>query len=332
MKAAHIRVLVFSIAALVVLGASAATFASWWETRNFVAPGPSVSETIVFIEPGTSLTGIANELETAGAVDDAFLFRLGIARRDGATSLRAGEYAVPPRASMAGIFAILREGRVVQHPITIAEGLTSAQAVRVINANPVLTGDAVEAPAEGALLPETYLFERGTTRAQMLARMMDAPRQLLGMLWDNRAPNLPFDTPEEAINLASIVEKETSIPAERSRIAAVFVNRLRAGMRLESDPTIIYGLTGGEPLGHGLRVSELERPNPYSTYQIDGLPPTPICNPGRAAIAAVLNPPETNERFFVADGTGGHAFAETAAQHARNVAQWRVIERQSGAE
>jgi UPF0755 protein len=193
--------------------------------------------------------------------------------------------------------------------------------------DPILIGEAEEVPPEGSLLPETYLFERGTTRQQIIERMRQSQVDLLAELWPTRNPDLPFDTMEDAIILASIVEKETSLASERPRIASVFVNRLRIGMRLESDPTIIYGLTGGEPLGRGLRVSEIEAPNEYSTYQIDRFPPTPICNPGRDAIAAVLNPPDGDELYFVADGTGGHAFARTYNEHLRNVAAWRRMER-----
>ena len=319
----------FVVLALVVLATFCMAVASYLEARAFAAPGPAATQTVLVIAPGTSLGGIANHLEAEGVVRHAMLFRLGVMRRGGAVALRAGEYAIPAQASMAGIYDMVLQGRTIQHRITVAEGLTSAQAVRLINADPVLIGEPVEAPPQGTLLPETYLFERGTRREEILQRMAMAQQELLDKLWLTRADGLPFDTPEQAIILASIVEKETGIAEERRRIAAVFVNRLRSGMRLESDPTIIYGLTGGEPLGHGLRVSEIAAPNPYSTYQIDGLPPTPICNPGSEAIAAVLDPLETDERFFVADGTGGHAFASTLNEHTRNVAAWRAIERQN---
>jgi UPF0755 protein len=248
-------------------------------------------------------------------------------RRNQTTSLKAGEYAFPAGASMAAVMDMLVRHDVLLHRITVAEGLTSDMIVALVNADPVLEGPATVAP-EGSLLPETYMFERGTTRAEILRRMREAQERVIAELWPGRKEGLPFQTVEDAIKLASIVEKETGLVAERPRIAAVFVNRLRSGMRLESDPTIIYGLTKGVPLGHPLRQSELATPNPYSTYQIDGLPPTPICNPGRDSIAAVLNPPESNDLFFVADGTGGHAFARTNAEHERNVANWRRIERE----
>jgi UPF0755 protein len=233
---------------------------------------------------------------------------------------------------MAEVLGKIRRGEVVRHMVTVPEGATSAQALAILMRHPVLTGTAA-VPPEGALLPETYDIQRGDDRAAVLKRMMAARDKALAELWANRQQGLPVKTPEEAVILASIVEKETGIASERPRVAAVFVNRLRRGMRLESDPTIIYGLSRGEPLldasgrRRGLRRSELDRPNPYSTYQIDGLPPTPIANPGLEALRAVLNPPETNELFFVADGAGGHVFAPTFEQHLRNVARWREIER-----
>jgi UPF0755 protein len=300
-----------------------------WEEGNFAAPGPLAGEKIVIVEPGASLRVIADRFERDGIVTSAFFFRIGVARRGQAAGLQAGEYAVPPRISMAQAMALLLSGKVVEHRITVPEGLTSKAAFDIVMADPVLTGEVGAAPPEGSLLPETYVFRRGTTRAEMLARMRKAQEGLLAELWGKRKEGLPFATPEEAVNLASIVEKETGLPAERPRIAAIFVNRLKRGMKLQSDPTIIYGLTGGAPLGHPLRQSELAKENPYSTYQIDGLPPTPISIPGRDAIVAVLNPPDSEELFFVADGSGGHAFAKTAAGHARNVARLRRLEREA---
>jgi UPF0755 protein len=278
------------------------------------------------VRPGSGTGTIASVLSEAGVIDRPLLFRIGVRLRDRATELKAGEYAFPAGASMAQVMDMLVQHEVVMHRITIAEGLTSDTALAIVNADLVLEGTPVSA-TEGSLLPETYLFERGTTRAELVARMRQARETLVAELWPKRKEGLPIRSIEEAITLASIVEKETALPAERPRIAAVFVNRLRVGMRLESDPTTIYGLTKGAPLGHPLRQSELDTPNPYSTYQIAGLPPTPICNPGRDSIAAVLNPPDSDDLFFVADGTGGHVFARTGAEHARNVARWRQIER-----
>ena len=315
------------LVALVVLLAGSAFLAARWENQNFAAPGPLSSEKVVVIAQGSSLRAIAERLEREGIVADAFLFRIGVMRRGEAVALQAGEYAFPAHTSMAGTLALIVSGKVVEHRITVAEGLTSEAALEVVMADTVLMGEAGPAPAEGSLLPETYIFPRGTTRADMLARMRKAQETLLAELWPKRKAGLPFATPEEALKLASIVEKETGVASERPRIAAIFVNRLKSGMKLESDPTIIYGLTKGAPLGHALRQSELAKDNPFSTYQIAGLPPTPICNPGRDAIAAVLNPPDSQELFFVADGSGGHVFAKTGAEHARNVAKLRQIER-----
>jgi UPF0755 protein len=219
-------------------------------------------------------------------------------------------------------------GKSILHKLTAPEGKTTKQILALVAAHEVLVGDITMAPAEGALLPETYSFTRGETRDELIADMMRARDAVLDELWEKRANDLPIMTKDEAIILASIVEKETGVASERPLIAAVFVNRLRRGMRLQSDPTIIYGLTGGEPLGRGLRKSELERETPYNTYLISGLPPTPIANPGRASIEAVLDPAESDYLFFVADGTGGHVFAATLEEHNRNVVKWRQIERQ----
>ncbi|MGE0408199.1 MAG: endolytic transglycosylase MltG, partial [Amphiplicatus sp.] len=241
----------------------------------------------------------------------------------------AGEYRLPAGASLFDVIELLVEGKSILHYFTAPEGRTTAQILRLIEDNDVLIGNITLTPHEGELLPETYAFTRGEDRDDMIRRMMKAQDALLDSLWEARALELPFTTREEAVILASIVEKETGKPDERARIAAVFVNRLKRGMRLESDPTIIYGLTGGEPLGRGLRMSELRKETPYNTYVIRGLPPTPIANPGRASIEAVLNPLETDELFFVADGAGGHAFAATVAEHNRNVAKWRRAEREA---
>jgi UPF0755 protein len=320
-----------AVVLLAALGAALTWCAFWLEARNFIALGPAQSETVVLIKSGTGVSGIARQLASSGAISEAILFELGVRRRGEGGALKAGEYAFPAHASMASILDMLVKGKVIIHRLTIAEGLTSAMAVALIAKDDVLTGETPPEPREGSLLPETYLFERGTTRAELLARMQKAQSAVLDRLWATREAGSPLQTREQAIILASIVEKETAIPSERGHIARVFLNRLQMGIRLESDPTIIYGLTKGVPLGHGLRQSELATPNPYSTYQIDGLPPGPICNPGRDAIAAVLNPPVSDDLYFVADGNGGHVFAATLAEHNRNVARWRQIERERGA-
>ncbi len=325
-----VKHLIVGFVIVVIAGVALLSGALRYEETKFAAQGPAEIETIVTVVPGTPLSGIAEQLEHSGIVEDAFMFRIGVIRRQAATELKAGEYLFPANASMARVMEMLRNHEALQHRITIAEGLTSNMAAAIVRDDPILTGPLDEVPPEGSLLPETYLFERGTTRQQMIEHMRQAQENLLAELWPARDPELPFETMEEAIILASIVEKETSLASERRRIASVFVNRLRIGMRLESDPTIIYGLNGGEPLGRGLRVSELEAPNPYNTYQIDRFPPTPISNPGRDAIAAVLNPPEGDDLYFVADGSGGHAFARSYNEHLRNVAALRRLER-SGA-
>lgn len=326
------------LAALVLVGllitaaiSGAAVF--YIAKAQFEQSGPNpvetgAAETIFAVPKGTGVAQIANNLERDNLITNALLFRLGVRLYGADQQLKAGEYAIPANASMHEIMEILREGKAIMHKLTVAEGLTSAQAMRLVEAHDILKGGMPDTPAEGSILPETYLFPRGTTRAELVAQMQDHASELIDKLWPTRADDLPFKTKEEALILASIVEKETGIAEERPQVAAVFINRLKRGMRLESDPTIIYGLTGGEPLGRGLRRSELDKPNPYSTYQIDGLPPTPIANPGRDSIVAVLNPPETKDLYFVADGSGGHAFATNYRDHQRNVAKWRKVERE----
>jgi UPF0755 protein len=299
--------------------------AAWWEERYFQQPGPALSENTLVVTSGSGLRVIANALEQAGVVENALLFRAGVIRRGKIAQLKAGEYVFPAHASEAMVMDMLVSHKVAEHRITIAEGLTSEAAVALVTADPILTGPVTVTP-EGSLLPETYLFERGTTRADILDRMHKAQAALLAQEWPKRKEGLPFTTPEDALKLASIVEKETGVASERPRIAAVFINRINKGMKLESDPTIIYGLSRGVPLGHPLRQSELATPNPYSTYQIEGLPPTPICNPGRDAILAVLHPAESDDLYFVADGTGGHVFAGSLADHQKNVARWRRLQ------
>ena len=302
-----------------------------WVYAGFTAPGPVAphgSETVVLIKSGTGLHGVAQTLADAGVVLKPDIFQFGVRLHDETSALKAGEYAIPSHASMYDIMNILIAGRSIEHKLTVAEGLTSQMAYDLVKDDPVLTGDAGPLPPEGVLLPETYLFSRGATRGEIVADMQKAQRDLLDELWAKRAPNLPIKSKEEAVILASIVEKETALPAERPHIASVFVNRLRLGMKLQSDPTIIYGITKGYPLGRRIRQSEIDRATPYNTYAIAGLPPQPICNPGKDSIAAVLNPADTEDLYFVADGSGGHVFAATAAEQAKNVAQWRKIEKE----
>lgn len=316
------------LAVLALLAVVAAGAGAYWGWREATRPGPLAQSAVILLKPGTSVAGIATELRYAGAIRNEKVFVAAVRIRDEAAGLKAGEYEIPAGASIVDIIDLLVEGKSTLHRLTAPEGKTTKQILALIAADDVLEGDITLSPGEGDLLPETYAFMRGETRDGLIADMMKAQDEVMAELWDKRANDLPFSSQAEAITLASIVEKETAVADERARIAAVFVNRLRRGMRLQSDPTIIYGLTGGEPLGRGLRQSELEQATPYNTYIIVGLPPTPIANPGRAAIEAVLNPADTDDLFFVADGSGGHAFAPTLEEHNRNVARWRRIERQ----
>ena len=275
--------------------------------------------------PGSGVAKIADVLAKAHVIRWRAAFIVMAEATGAASRLKAGEYVFPSGAKLSAVIDTIAHGRVVRRAVTIPEGLTSKAAAAVIDAEPALVGDAPVAP-EGALLPETYDVKRGETRADVVTRMRSARDKALADLWANRAPGLPYATPEQAVTLASIVEKETAKPSERPRIAAIFVHRLQKGMRLESDPTIIYGLTGGIPLGHGLRVSELASATPYNTYKVAGLPPTPIGNPGRASLEAALHPAPGGDLYFVADGTGGHVFSDNYADHLRNVAKWRAIE------
>jgi len=297
----------------------------------YYGPGPGARQgdrTVVTLASGSGVSAIAAQLKAAGVIRSTDLFKAAATFTGADRKLRAGEYEVPSGTSLAGVLNLLVEGRVVRHFVTLPEGWSSAQAVDILAKEPVLTGTVETTPEEGSLWPDTYEVSRGDTRQSVIDRMQRAAKENLRLLWAQRGPGTVARNPEEAVILASIVEKETGLAAERPRVAAVFSNRLRQGMRLESDPTIVYGLTQGRPLGRGIRRSELQRQTPWNTYQIDGLPPTPIANPGKEALEAVLNPPADPALFFVADGSGGHVFAVTYEEHLRNVARWRQIERQ----
>ncbi len=322
------RILIMLLGAAAVIGAALLIFALW-SIWAFKGPGPTArtgSSTDVVLRQGASLPEIASALGRVHVIGSPPLFMAAAQLTGDARHLKAGEYDFPSRSSMQRVLTTIIAGDVVRHPVTIPEGVTSETATAILMRAPFLVGVAPVAP-EGAILPETYEVQRGEDRSAVLQRMMNARDTLLASLWARRRSDLPFLTAEEAVILGSIVEKETALPDERPRIAAVFVNRLQKGMRLESDPTVIYGLTGGRPLGHGLRASELAEPTPYNTYLIAGLPPTPIGNPGRASLAAVLDPPRTNEMYFVADGGGGHVFSVSLDEHLRNVARWRALEK-----
>lgn len=297
---------------------------------RFIEGGPLAETRTILIKEGSSLQRIAEQLAAAGVVDSELIFRAGVRAYGSAGEMKPGEYAFAPAMSMYEVMDAIRSGKGVIHKITLAEGLTVRQIFDKLAANDVLEGPLPSVlPPEGSLLPETYPFQRGSARQEVVQRMQKARAQLLESVWTKRIAGLPLKSPEELATLASIVEKETGKPDERPRVAAVFINRLKKGMRLQSDPTIIYGLFGsaGKPEDRPILRSDLDKPTPYNTYLIDGLPPGPIANPGRAALEAVANPSRTDDLFFVADGTGGHVFAVTLGEHEENVRRWRVVEK-----
>jgi UPF0755 protein len=304
----------------------------YWVKVQFDKPGPLPTSTVIAIPRGEGVSAIAERLERDGVIDDRRVFMTSIIYFmyvKGQGSLKAGEYEFPKYASMRQVLDTLVEGKSIEHKVTLAEGLTTQQIVDKIRANPDLHGDIAEVPAEGTLLPDTYKFGKNDTRQDIIERMQAAQTKFLAKVWQERDDDIVVKTPEEALILASIVEKETGRADERPRIARVFQNRLKKSMRLQSDPTIIYGLVGGKAvLDHPIQQDEVDRETPYNTYKINGLPPTPIACPGRASIEAVLKPAKTKDLYFVADGSGGHVFAASLEEHNRNVAKWRVVERE----
>jgi UPF0755 protein len=318
-----------AVITLLVLGMIAAGTAFAVGKSRFEAPGPLAEEKVVNIPARLGILDIAEVLRREGVIDEhPFVFLGGVVALKARTDLKSGEYLFPKHASVRDVVETMVDGKVVQHQVTLPEGLTSEQIVARLLDSDILTGNIKEVPREGTMLPESYRFSRGTAREQVIQRMQQAQRRVVQETWERRVPDLPLKTPEQLVILASIIEKETSRPEERTRVAAVFINRLKQRKRLESDPTIIYGLVGGKgPLGHPITKSEKEQPTPYNTYIIDGLPPGPIGNPGRASIEAAANPARTRDLYFVADGTGGHVFAENYDQHLKNVSRLRVIER-----
>lgn len=326
-----LRLLLGSVLFVVVLVIGAGVGIYIYGLDLYQRPGPLQEEKIVLIERGSGLNRIAETLYEEGAITHPRVFALAARVEGQAAALKAGEYAVPPGASMQEILALLVSGKTVLHRVTVPEGLTSWDIVQIVNAAPDLAGEPVsEVPPEGSLLPDTYFFQRGETRQQIIDRMRLEQQEALDLLWPTRSEGLPFDSREEWVTLASIIEKETGVGEERGLVAGVFVNRLKRGMLLQSDPTVIYAVTKGEggALGRGIRRSELQSKDPYNTYTNAGLPPGPIANPGLAALEAAIRPEQTDFLFFVADGSGGHAFAATLAEHERNVRAWRKIERE----
>ena len=324
---------VVGVMALLTLGVGLVLGLWSFANYRFVRAGVGADTAQVFEVPGgAGFNRVADKLEAEGLIDSAAIFKLVTRIDNPDMRLVPGEFELSPAMSMQAISDHLESGDIIQYRITIPEGLSVKEAMARMDAHPVLVDDDPAAPPEGTLLPDTYLFPRGTTQGQLIATMREAHGRVVEELWAARDPAVPLPSPEAAVILASIVEKETGVGAERAEVAGVFANRLRRGMKLQSDPTIIYGITQGLPLGRGLRRSEIDAPTPWNTYAITGLPPTPIANPGREALAATLRPADTDALYFVADGTGGHAFARTYAGHLRNVRQWRRIERERARE
>ncbi|MGF1475088.1 MAG: endolytic transglycosylase MltG [Geminicoccaceae bacterium] len=314
--------------ALGLIGGGAAYY-GWQRLNTYMeAPGPNRQETAVLLPRGASLQAIVATLEERDVLTNGAWFRIYVRLNNRDRLLKAGEYSFPPRVTPNGVLELLESGKTMAHRLTIAEGLTVPQIYQILERNEVLVGALPEPPAEGSLMPETYFFVRGDTRKAMVQRMQASMQEAIDEMWPDRQPELPFETIEEAITLASIVERETLVNDEDPEVAGVFVNRLRRGIRLQSDPTVIYAVTDGTgDLEGPIRQSHLRHESPYNTYLVEGLPPGPIGNPGRSAIAATLNPAETENLFFVADGTGRHRFAKTNEEHAANVRHWRRIER-----
>ena len=331
-RASRSQVVVFMnfVVSLVMLAVLAAGMALYFGKQEFTGPGPSAHADTFLVKPNTGVLAIADQLERRGLISDARIFRLGVRAYDNDASLKAGEYEIKPHASMRDIMELLKSGKSVMYSLTIPEGLTVEQAWQRVAEQQELTGDMPAAmPTEGALATDTLRFTRGATRQEMIDKLLADQKKLVEDVWQRRTADLPLANIDEFVTLASIVEKETGRGDERSRVAAVFINRLNKGMRLQSDPTIIYGLFGGKgkPADRPIYQSDIDKLTPYNTYLINGLPPTPIANPGRAALEAVANPSKTSDLYFVADGTGGHVFAGTLDEHNENVARYRALQK-----
>ena len=312
------------VAAGLILAALVGLYLLWW------GPGPQAGPQTITIEEGSGLGSVARKLEKAGAIPGTARTYYVMARIFGSHDpIQAGEFEIPKGMGGAAILDLLQHGRPVQRLITVTEGMPSIIVEEKLAANPYLVGQAPEI-SEGSVLPDSYGYQRGEARAALVVRMQKAMTKTVADLWPKRTTDCPVETPEQAVTLASIVEKETGKAAERPMIAGVYCNRLRIGMKLDADPTVIYPVTKGKPLGRRILKSELNAQNGYNTYRMPGLPAGPIANPGKASIEAVLHPAQTKALYFVADGTGGHVFADTLAQHQANVAKWYALRRQRG--
>jgi UPF0755 protein len=319
-----------SMALFLMLAAGAVIY---WGAGQFEGPGPLRQEATYVVPSGSGAQTIAAGLEREGIISDAQVFEYGVRFAGAGGELKPGEYAFTPGISMRGVMEKLRSGKSIVHSVTIPEGWTVQRIYDRIAASEVLSGAMPELLPEGTLRPDTYLVQRGDSRKGLVQRMKDAQDRLVAEIWETRNPEVPVDDIGQFLTLASIVERETGVDSERPHVASVFVNRLRKGMRLQSDPTFLYGVYGGagKPSDRPVTQSDIDSDTPYNTYRINGLPPGPIANPGRAALEAVANPLETDDVYFVADGTGGHVFAETLDEHNRNVQRYREYERQQRA-
>ena len=336
-RASRSQIVVFMnfVVSCVMLMVLAAGVALYLGKQAFTGPGPSDGSATFLVKPNSGVAEIADQLERRGLISDARIFRLGVRAFGNEQALKAGEYEIKPHASMREIMDLLKSGKSVMYSLTIPEGLTVEQAFQRIAEQEELTGDMpATMPPEGSLATDTLRFTRGATRQQMVEKLAADQKRLVEDIWSHRSADLPLANVDEFVTLASIVEKETGKNDERSRVAAVFLNRLAKGMRLQSDPTIIYGLFGGKgkPADRPIYQADINKPTPYNTYLINGLPPTPIANPGRAALEAVANPSKTNDLYFVADGSGGHVFAETLEEHNENVARYRAWQKKQAEE
>lgn len=314
---------------ILLAGLAAALVAGFSFIRGWTGDGPSTADVTLIVPEGATLTGAAGDMEKAGAISSArtFLIRAKIFGSD--EPIRTGEYRIPAHASNREILNLLQSGKVVARLITIPEGMPSIQVYEKLKAEKYLSGP-ISVPQEGSVLPDSYSYERGESRQAVLGRMQAAMKKTMAELWPKRSRDIVVETPLEALTLASIVEKETAVAAERTTVAGVYSNRIRMGMRLQADPTIIYPITKGKPLGRRIKRSEILAVNDYNTYSMTGLPKGPIANPSRASIEAVLRPAKTKALFFVADGKGGHIFADTLEEHNANVKKWFAIRRARG--
>jgi UPF0755 protein len=314
---------------ILLLGLAVAAFFAFRFVHGWTEAGPATASQTFVVTEGATLTSAAAELKKAGVIRsaDAFLTRSKLF--GSSDPIKAGEYLIPKGASNADILSILQGGKAVARLVTIPEGMPSILVHDRLMAQKDLTG-SIPVPKEGSVLPDSYAFDKGETRAVVLKRMQEAMTKALAEMWAERSPTTVVKTPEQAIVLASIVEKETAVPTERPVVSGVYSNRLRTGMMLQADPTIIYPITKGKPLGRRIRKSEIAAVNDYNTYAMTGLPKGPIANPGRLSILAVLQPAQTRALYFVADGKGGHIFADTLQQHNENVRKWFEIRRKRG--